>query len=244
VNVDDAPISGTVIPSNVVNVHGGDCAAWAKVARSGNIHFELEQTVNVAPNTVYEVSFWNGLGGTSNASRYAVITVDGGVLFDGYYDGVIGTDPDDYVEVKATYVSGSAGGPVTVQFSLRGSGTGLAGLSYDDLSFIALYPASLLAADEPAAPRSVQLGFPRPNPFTGHSTIPFAVEREGLVRLDVYDVRGARVRALVDGYFTPGRYSARWDGVDNSGRAMPGGVYFLRLATPLGEDRGRLVLRR
>jgi hypothetical protein len=242
VDVDDTAITGTIVPNNVVNVHGGTCAAWASVANGSGIHLTLQQTVVVAPHTVYRVGFWNGLGGDTNVGRSATITVGATTVFDGIYLGVTGTAPSDHVQVAAPYTSGASGGPMLVTFTLRGSGTGKAGLSYDDLEFTPLGPTTALAAGDPPAPRLVQLGRARPNPFRVETVIPYETRSDGVVRLDVYDLRGARVRRLVDGRFAAGHHRAQWDGADDRGRALPAGVYFVRLSAPGGDARARIVL--
>jgi len=45
------------------------------------------------------------------------------------------------------------------------------------------------------------------------------------------DVRGRRVVRLLDGPRAPGVYGAAWSGQDDAGRAVPAGVYFVRLDT-------------
>jgi flagellar hook assembly protein FlgD len=43
--------------------------------------------------------------------------------------------------------------------------------------------------------------------------------------LDLYDVRGARVRHLIDRPATAGRYVVNWDGKDEGGRTVAPGIY-------------------
>jgi hypothetical protein len=71
-----------------------------------------------------------------------------------------------------------------------------------------------------------------PNPFTSSTSIAFSVEKEGPVRLSVFDAKGRLVRVLVDEIRAPRRYAEKWDGRDGSGRKVPAGAYFYRLETP------------
>ena len=67
---------------------------------------------------------------------------------------------------------------------------------------------------------------------------------QGHVRLDVYDVRGARVAHLLDEPGRPGRYDVVWRLQDDAGQRVSTGVYFLRLdAGPFAETRKVVVLR-
>jgi hypothetical protein len=49
------------------------------------------------------------------------------------------------------------------------------------------------------------------------------------VALDIFDVRGRRVRRLMEGQLSGGRYGLTWRGEDATGRVVAAGVYFVRL---------------
>jgi hypothetical protein len=70
-----------------------------------------------------------------------------------------------------------------------------------------------------------------PNPFNPTTRITYYLPEGSArrVRLVVYDVRGARVRTLVDGELRGGRYTVEWDGRNDGGEAVGSGVYFYRL---------------
>jgi hypothetical protein len=70
-----------------------------------------------------------------------------------------------------------------------------------------------------------------PNPFNPTTRITYYVPEGSArrVRLVVYDVRGARVRTLVDGELRGGKYTVEWDGRNDGGEAVGSGVYFYRL---------------
>jgi len=83
--------------------------------------------------------------------------------------------------------------------------------------------------ETPPAAFTARLGAARPNPFNPSTTIPYEVGRPARVRLQVFDVSGRRVRTLVDAVTLPGKYEARWDGRDASGRTVASGRYYYRL---------------
>ena len=64
------------------------------------------------------------------------------------------------------------------------------------------------------------------------------------MRLDVVDPQGRLVRVLVDGELPAGSHDARWDGRDESGRAMASGVYLSRLRADDVAETGKMVLVR
>ena len=56
--------------------------------------------------------------------------------------------------------------------------------------------------------------------------------------LDIYNLRGERIRMLVSDIKSPGRYSVLWDGLDETGLAVSSGSYFCRL---LVDDDSRTI---
>jgi flagellar hook assembly protein FlgD len=62
------------------------------------------------------------------------------------------------------------------------------------------------------------------------------------VRLEIFDVRGARVAALMEGDLLPaGGHATTWDGRDHSGRLAPPGIYLARLEAAGKTWVGRVV---
>ncbi|MDO9170828.1 MAG: FlgD immunoglobulin-like domain containing protein, partial [bacterium] len=70
----------------------------------------------------------------------------------------------------------------------------------------------------------------RPNPFNPSTTISFLLSAPARATLVVFDARGRRVRGLLDESRPAGPASVVWDGRDDAGRALPGGVYVARLS--------------
>jgi hypothetical protein len=70
------------------------------------------------------------------------------------------------------------------------------------------------------------------------------IESYAEVRLEVFDVRGARVATLVDDIKSPGEYTVGWDGRSDRGNPVASGVYFYRLDAPGQVLTQKLVLIR
>lgn len=88
----------------------------------------------------------------------------------------------------------------------------------------------------------VELYAPRPNPFSGKTTVQFDAPGfpEG-TSLAVYNLRGELVKQLLFGSVERGRGTASWDGTDRLGNPASSGVYFLRLDAG-GQTRTRKLL--
>ncbi len=83
-----------------------------------------------------------------------------------------------------------------------------------------------------ALPKVFALAQNSPNPFNPSTTISYSVPegQNGVqVRLDVYDLRGQRVRSLVNEARDAGTYTVFWNGTDERGGRVASGVYFYRL---------------
>ena len=83
-----------------------------------------------------------------------------------------------------------------------------------------------------------------PNPFSpgsGPATVRYEVGRAGDVVLTLYDVRGRKVRTLVDGNHQQGTFTTTWDGRDDQGRRVASGVYFCRMTTEGTAERSEVT---
>ena len=93
-------------------------------------------------------------------------------------------------------------------------------------------------------PVAYYLSSPSPSPFSRRTQVFFGLPREAEVSLKVYNLMGQEVETLVAGRKEAGSHTVSWDARDESGRPVPGGVYFLRLvADGQSLTRRAVVLR-
>jgi hypothetical protein len=81
---------------------------------------------------------------------------------------------------------------------------------------------------DPVLPDAFVLYDPYPNPFNPLVNIEYALTKGSLVRADVYDLLGRKVKSLFYGEQAPGSYLLTWDGNDNENRVSAAGVYFIK----------------
>ena len=106
------------------------------------------------------------------------------------------------------------------------------------------FPGATDVSGRPAAPSSVLLAANAPNPFRASTVVRFELTEEGLTDLAVYDVSGRLVKHLVHRPLPAGAHETVWDGTDESGRRVEGGVYFSRLVVADAvRSRRMLVVR-
>ena len=85
------------------------------------------------------------------------------------------------------------------------------------------------SVDDVAPPSRLVFPAPAPNPTRGSSVFAFSLPVNAGVQLDVYDLRGRRVRSLVRRDLAPGRHEVHFDARDDRGEALASGTYVARL---------------
>lgn len=90
--------------------------------------------------------------------------------------------------------------------------------------------------------RALHLVGAYPNPFNPSTTIRFAVDRPGRIRLSVFNVLGQEIRLLADGPRSVGVHEIEWDGRNRVGAPVASGVYFVRLTNEGSADVAKVML--
>jgi hypothetical protein len=78
-----------------------------------------------------------------------------------------------------------------------------------------------------------------PNPLWNRTKISLDLDRSVYLRVTIYDVTGRRIRMLADGRRDPESIELTWNGRNEQGRAVRGGVYYCRI-----EIDGSTITRR
>ncbi len=68
-----------------------------------------------------------------------------------------------------------------------------------------------------------------PNPFNPETKIVFDLPESGEVKLEIYNIKGQKVKTLLDCYMSPGRSEMLWNSKDDNGKRVSSGVYFYKL---------------
>lgn len=90
---------------------------------------------------------------------------------------------------------------------------------------------------------AVRLHGARPNPFNPSTTVVFDLPWAQPVHLIVHDAAGRHVRTLVDGATgMAGPNTVIWNGLNESGRSVPAGIYFCRLVAGAFSETRRMTL--
>jgi len=68
-----------------------------------------------------------------------------------------------------------------------------------------------------------------PNPFNPNTVIEFSLPTDIEINIVIYDLMGNEVKTLINEFKPVGQYSVNWDGRDNAGQSVSGGIYFYQL---------------
>lgn len=78
-----------------------------------------------------------------------------------------------------------------------------------------------------------------PNPFNPQTTIKFELNQSQNVKLSIFNLKGQKVKSLVDSYQTAGIHFLTWDGSDSQNKIVSAGVYFYIL-----ESAGQKIVKK
>ncbi len=78
-------------------------------------------------------------------------------------------------------------------------------------------------------PKAFALRQNYPNPFNPATEIIYELPKAAYVNLAVFNLLGQKVKTLINATVQAGKYSARWDGKDETGKIVASGIYLYRL---------------
>jgi Peptidase family C25/FlgD Ig-like domain len=83
--------------------------------------------------------------------------------------------------------------------------------------------------DNILAPLITELGGNHPNPFNPTTAISFSLHEEQEVSLEIYNIKGEKVRTLQKGVLPAKLHSLEWNGENNNNIQVSSGIYFYRM---------------
>ena len=89
----------------------------------------------------------------------------------------------------------------------------------------------LLSLVDNNMPIEFKLHSPYPNPFNPVTTIGFDVPNRSRLKINIFDLNGKQIKALLDESKDAGRYKINWDGTNSNGDVVSTGIYFVKFMT-------------
>ncbi|MCK4653896.1 MAG: S8 family peptidase [Candidatus Cloacimonetes bacterium] len=99
-----------------------------------------------------------------------------------------------------------------------------------------------LGADDDLISLITKLNQNYPNPFNPTTTINYSLKENSKVSLNVYNIKGQKVKTLLNENLEAGNHTVIWNGVDNNGKSVSSGIYFYKLKTETHEEAKKMIL--
>lgn len=81
-----------------------------------------------------------------------------------------------------------------------------------------------------------------PNPFNPNTKIVYQLDKSGLVNISIFDLRGRLIADLLNQHQNPGQYNIVWEGINQTGKSVPSGVYIAKLSLEGASRTEKLML--
>lgn len=106
------------------------------------------------------------------------------------------------------------------------------------------YPSSVkeIEGTTENKPKVFSLAQNYPNPFNAATNFRFTLPRASQVEINIFNIRGQRVKTIVDNPMEAGVYVVDWDGTDQNGDPVSSGIYFYRMNAGDFSDMKKMVL--
>lgn len=150
---------------------------------------------------------------------------------------------------KKEYISLSqyAGASIYLRFRLTDQSTHVEltdpGWTIDNIKVVSGIASS--AEDQLGTPPLTMALYPNyPNPFNPETRISFALAIPTDLTLEIFNIKGQKVRTLARGTYPAGAHNMTWNGRDDQGREVASGVYMYRLsATGYSKSMKMMLLK-
>jgi hypothetical protein len=94
----------------------------------------------------------------------------------------------------------------------------------------------------PVVPMVTKLYNAFPNPFNPNTNIRYSLKEVGKVKIEIYNMKGQKIKTFTQEHNSPGYYQVSWDGRDENGRSVASGIYLYRLTTANYTSAKKMVL--
>ena len=101
----------------------------------------------------------------------------------------------------------------------------------------------VVSANQNSIPTITKLEGNYPNPFNPETTISFSVaQMSSFVTLEIYNIKGQKVKQIVSDQLSAGQHSVIWNGKDSNEKPVASGIYFYRMRTDSYDKTKRMLL--
>ncbi len=81
-----------------------------------------------------------------------------------------------------------------------------------------------------------------PNPFNPVTTIEYSLPEESNICIEVFNIKGQKVKQLVNAYKESGHHTIKWNGTDENNKPVGSGVYFYKVKTEKSSLINKMIM--
>jgi hypothetical protein len=81
-----------------------------------------------------------------------------------------------------------------------------------------------------------------PNPFNPTTTIMFEIGVAGKTQVDIYNIKGQKVKTLFDEEMETGQHSIIWNGKDSNNKNVSSGMYFYKISVNGKQKTKKMIM--
>ncbi len=94
----------------------------------------------------------------------------------------------------------------------------------------------------PQLPKKTALKNNYPNPFNPSTSIAFDLSQPENVCIDIYNVKGQKVKTLTNQFYQAGSHSVMWNGQDDNNQNVSSGIYFFNMRSGKYTSTRKMIL--
>ncbi len=81
-----------------------------------------------------------------------------------------------------------------------------------------------------------------PNPFNPETCINFDLAEPGKVKIDIYNIKGQKIKTLINEWLAADSYNVSWNGTDAGNHRLASGIYFCRMQSAKYSSIKKMIL--
>ena len=111
-----------------------------------------------------------------------------------------------------------------------------------DLYLVKVAGESVSVVPTPHIPGVFALSQNYPNPFNPETTIKYNLKEDSKVTLEIYNIKGQKVKTLINDVLPAGNHSVVWYGKNDNNESVSSGIYFYRITAGDFKDTKKCVI--
>jgi len=115
-------------------------------------------------------------------------------------------------------------------------------LPYSSIQSLYDFVTDVKDEQEIKLPKNFGLTQNYPNPFNNQTSIEYQLSTQSIVKLEIFNVMGQKIKTLMNEEKLPGYNNISWDGKNDSGASVNSGIYFIKFSSDKFSDIKKMTL--